>query len=77
MIRDAATVIASEGAQGPNLAVAVDKGSIRLKLNSARVFETLVHREVIAALILKKLNRLVEEYLERARGQEDETNKAC
>jgi len=77
MIRNAATVITSEGAQSPNLSIMVDKGTIRLKLNSARVFETLVHREAIAALVLKKLNRLVEEYLERTREQENEKNQAC
>jgi len=58
-----------------NIEVGIDKGSLELRIDKKKLFQTLKERKTIVGLINKKLDGLVEEHLIKlAKGEEERNN---
>jgi len=73
--RETHSTVSDEGRpDGPNLVIQVRGGAIEMTLNKARVFETLANRLAITALVQKRLDDLLQDYLNRAARLEEQRN---
>ena len=68
-------IVAGEGTDSPPLSIRYSNGILSLELDQNRVFEMLVHRHEAVAPIQKKLNELVEMYLQQAAKKEGRHNE--
>lgn len=59
---------------GPNLVVHVSEGSVNLDINRARIFETLANRLAILALVQRRLEELLQQYMDRFAAAERRRN---
>jgi len=75
VIKNTTTTLSKDGVDKPHLSLNIEHGVISLNLNGYKVFELLANRETVVGLINKKLNELVQKYLEKASIREKERNQ--
>ena len=75
MIRNTTTTLSKDGVENPHLTLDIEHGIISLNLNSFKIFDLLANREAVVGIINKKLNELVQKYLEKAASREKERNQ--